>query len=76
MAEAKKVGRQMQKTSETRTASQGYFKAGWQKFRRPNFKPYDRPSSQKTSQQRPFLGYSWAQKSAQKKPSQPTNKTQ
>ena len=76
MAEAKKVGRQMQKTSETRTASQGYFKAGRQKFRRPNFKPYDRPSSQKTSQQRPFLGYSRAQKSAQKKPSQPTNKTQ
>ena len=76
MAEAKKVGRQMQKTSETQTSSQGYFKAGLQKFRRPNFKPYDRPSSQKTSQQRPFLGYSRAQKSAQKKPSQPTNKTQ
>ncbi|CAH3127686.1 unnamed protein product [Porites lobata] len=76
MAEAKKVGRQMQKTSETRTASLGYFKAGRQKFRRPNFKPYDRPSCQKTSQQRPFLGYSRAQKSAQKKPSEPTNKTQ
>ena len=55
MAEAKKVGRQMQKTSETRKASQGYFKVGRQKFRRPKFKPYDKPSSQKTSHERPFF---------------------
>ena len=54
MAEAKKAGRKMQKTSETRTASQGSFKAGRQKFLRPTFKPYDRTSSLKTSQQRPF----------------------
>ena len=74
MAEAKKAGRQMQKPSEIRTASYGYTKAGRQKFRRPHFKPYDRTSSQKTSQQRPFLGYSRAQKSAQKKPSQSNNK--
>lgn len=76
MAEAKKAGRQMQHTSETQTPSQGYFKAGEQKFRCPDFKPHERSSSQKTFQQCPFLGYSWAQKSAQKKPSQSTNKDQ
>lgn len=48
MAEAKKAGRQMQKTAETRTASQGSFKAGRQKFRRQNFETYDRKPSQKT----------------------------
>ena len=39
MTEAKKAGRQMQKTFETRTASQGSYKAGRQKFLRPNFNP-------------------------------------
>ena len=54
MAEAKKAGQQMQKPSETLTASQGYFKAGRQEFRRPNFEPYDRTPSHKTSQKHPF----------------------
>ena len=48
MAEAKNGGRQMQNTSETQIASQGYFKAGQQKFHCPNFKPHERSSSQKT----------------------------
>lgn len=75
MAEAKKAGRQMQRNSDTRTSSHNYLKAGRQKFRRSNFKPYDRTSTgQKTSHPRPFLGYSRAQKSAPKKPSQSNNK--
>ena len=80
MAEAKKAGRQMQKTSDTRTSSYGFTKAGRQKFRRSNFKPYDRPydrtSSQKRPQQHPFLGYGQAHKSAQKKSSQSNAKDQ
>ena len=76
MSEAKKAGRQMQKTSDTRTSNHGFTKAGRQKFRRSNFNPYDRTSSQKTPQQRPFLGYSRAHKSAQKKPSQSNTKDQ
>ena len=75
MAEAKKAGRQMQRTSDTRTSSHSYLKAGRQKFRRSTFKPYDRTSTgQKTSNPRPFLGYSRAQKSAPKKPSQSNTK--
>ena len=74
ISEAKKVGRQMQKTSDTPTSSHGFTKAGRQKIHHSNFKPYDRPydrtSSQKTPKQRPLLGYSRAHKSAQKKPSQ------
>ena len=74
LAEAKKAGRQMQRNSDTRTSSHNYLKAGRQKFRRRNFKPYDRTSTgQKTSHPRPFLGYSRAQKSAPKKPSQSNN---
>lgn len=42
----------------------------------PDFKPHERSSSQETFQQCPVLGYSWAEKSAQKKPSQSTNKDQ
>ena len=80
MAEAKKAGRQMQKTSDTRTSSHGFMKAGRPKFRRSNFKPYDRPygrtSTQKTPQQRPFLGYGRAHKGAQKKFSQSNAKDQ
>ena len=80
MSEAKKAGRQMQKSSVTRTSNHGFTKAGRQKFRRSNFKPYDRSydrtSSQKTPQQRPFLGYSRAHKSAQKKASQSNTKDQ
>ena len=77
MAEAKKAGRQMQRNSDTRTSSHNYLKAGRQKFRRSNFKPYDRISTgQKTSHPRPFLGYGRAQKSAPKKPSQSNNKDQ
>ena len=75
MTEAKKVGRQMQRNSDTRTSSHNYLKAGRQKFRRSNFKPYDRTSTdQKTSHPRPFLGYSRAQKSAPKKPRQSNKK--
>ena len=75
MAEAKKAGRQMQRNSDTRTSSHNYLKAGRQKSRRSNFKPYDRTSTgQKTSHPRPFLGYGRAQKSALKKPSQSNNK--
>ena len=70
-AEAKKAGRQMQRNSDPRTSSHNYLKAGRQKFRRSNFKPYDRTSTgQKTSHPCPFLGYGRAQKSAPKKPSQ------
>ena len=54
MAEAKKAGRQMQRNSDTRTSSHNYLKAGRQKFRRSNFKPYDQTSTgQKTSHPRP-----------------------
>ena len=75
MAEAKKAGRQTQRNSDTRTSSHNYLKAERQKFRRSNFKPYDRTSTgQKTSHPRPFLGYGRAQKSAPKKPSQSNNK--
>ena len=70
MAEAKKAGRQMQRNSDTRISSHDYLKAGRQKFRCSNFKPYDRTSTgQKTSHPRPFLGYGRAQKSTPKKPS-------
>ena len=41
MTEAKKAGRQMQRNSDTRTSSHNYLKAGRQKSRRSNFKPYD-----------------------------------
>ena len=75
MADAKKAGQQMQRTSDTRTSSHNYLKAGRQKFRRSNFKPYHWTSTgQKTSQTRPFLGYSRGHKSAPKKPSQSNNK--
>lgn len=74
-ADAKKAGQQMQRTSDTRTSSHNYLKAGRQKFRRSNFKPYHWTSTgQKTSQTRPFLGYSQGHKSAPKKPSQSNNK--
>ncbi|PFX15027.1 hypothetical protein AWC38_SpisGene20779 [Stylophora pistillata] len=57
MADAKKAGQQMQKTSDTRTSSHNYLKAGRQKFRPSNFKPYHRTfTGQKTSQTRPLLG--------------------
>ena len=75
MTEANKAGRQMQRYSDTRTSSHNYLRAGRQKSRRSNFKPYDRTSTgQKTSHPRPFLGYSRAQKSSPKKPSQSNNK--
>lgn len=82
MAKETKAGRKMEnktkqhKKPDTRLrVSHGYIKTGRQNFRSSNSKHYERTSSQKTSQQRPFLGYRGHRRVTRKSPTNPTTKT-
>ena len=80
MAELKKAGIQMQKSSSTNTSSRGY-KAAKQRLSRPQFaKPYARAhgqfATQKTNSQRQFLANSRAPRVAHTKQHTPIRKDQ